>query len=88
MGLYGLVFPAYVWLVMIPGLGAEAAPSPPTRPKLVIWAATVVVAAPLFTAGFMARESFSLVPGMAIVLAARFLARRADSWSRTAGSSE
>ena len=74
MSFYGLVFPAYVWLVMIPtsdghsGLGGENG-----RRKLFIWAFTVGVAATMFWMGFIERSEVWLAPGLAIVLCARFV---------------
>ena len=80
MGLYGLAFPAYVWLVVIP-TGREQPGD--ERGKLAIWAAAVVVAAPFFGAGFLARESHWLSAGMAIVLGGRFAVTRLNGRSRS-----
>ncbi|MDB5331074.1 MAG: hypothetical protein JWP03_2225, partial [Phycisphaerales bacterium] len=68
MALYGLVFPAYVWLCMVPGRGKVAAPD---RGKLAVLAIAVVVAAPMFWMGFIAGRMFWLSPGLAVVLLAR-----------------
>jgi hypothetical protein len=77
MGFYGLVFPAYVWLVMIPtrdghsGLRGEAG-----RRKLLIGAAAVGIAAPMFWMGFVRQQEFWLVPGLGVVLGARLVLPR------------
>lgn len=80
MAFYGLVFPAYVWLCMIPthakaGSHAGLSGSIGHR-KLVIWLVSVIVAAPFFWLGFMDRQSIWLAPGLGCVLLARLLVRR------------
>lgn len=77
MAFYGLVFPAYVWLLMIPtrdghaGLGGANG-----RRKLLIWAVAVGLAAPMFWMGFIRQQEFWLAPGLGIVIGARaFLPR-------------
>ena len=76
MSFYGLVFPAYVWLVMIPRAWTS---SPHARRRvLLVWAFTVGIAAPMYWMGFVQGEEFWLAPAIFIVLAARFtLPRRA-----------
>jgi hypothetical protein len=69
MSFYGLVFPAYVWLCVIPRRGAPIAR--PTRGTLVLFALAITLAAPAFYLGFIARETWWLGPGVAIVLLAR-----------------
>lgn len=69
MGFYGLVFPAYVWLVMIPGRGRAA----PSWRNLSIFALAVVASMPMFYMGFVAQQMIWLVPGLALVLLARLL---------------
>jgi hypothetical protein len=69
MGFYGLIFPAYVWLVMIPA-------ARPTPRNLLIYAAAVLVAVPMFWMGFVLGRMPWLVPGLAVVLLARLLCRR------------
>lgn len=88
LGLYGLAFPSYIWLVVIPTGRERGRPETPARKKVVVWAATVSIAAPLFGAGFLARQSHWLVAGMAIVLGARFVVRALSGGSRTASASE
>ena len=76
MAFYGLVFPAYVWLCMIPtpdghsGLGGAIG-----RRKLLVWCAAVGVAMPCFWMGFIAREEAFLAPGLLVVLLARLPVR-------------
>jgi hypothetical protein len=68
MAFYGLAFPAYVWLCVIPRRGPIA---PPTRHALRVWALAVGIATPMFWKGFIARETWWLGPGLLIVLLAR-----------------
>ncbi|MGH7179184.1 MAG: hypothetical protein ACREJC_17535 [Tepidisphaeraceae bacterium] len=67
LGFYGLIFPAYVWLCMIPSRGRV----PPNRRGLMIFAASVLVAAPCFWLGFIEQKTIWLIPGLLIVLLAR-----------------
>jgi hypothetical protein len=78
MGFYGLVFPAYVWLVMIPSRRAGAGPS---AWNLSICAAAILLAAPFFYQGFIDKYVDVLWKGVAIVLLAR-LATRRPLWER------
>ncbi|MFN7020352.1 MAG: hypothetical protein ACK4WH_03365 [Phycisphaerales bacterium] len=75
MSFYGLVFPAYVWLCMIPVRG-EVRTRPPSRQKLTTLAASCVLAAPCYWMGFIGREAVWLVPGLGIVLTSRLFIRR------------
>ena len=70
MSFYGLVFPAYVWLCMIP-LKNEQGTQKPTREKLVVLAVAVALAAPCYWMGFIERQTWWLAPGLAVVLLAR-----------------
>lgn len=67
---YGLLFPAYVYLCMIPTADGHAGP---TRRKAITWLAACALAAPFFWLGFIEFEEVFLLPGMAIVLASRLL---------------
>ena len=77
MAFYGLVFPAYVWLCVIPtpgghsGLGGARG-----RRKLLVLCGAVGVAAPFYWMGFVRLEEFYLVPGLLVVLLARLVVRR------------
>lgn len=74
MSFYGLVFPAYVWLCMIPTRdGHSGIEGPIGRRKLVVWAVAVVLAAPAYWMGFIERVEWWLTPGLAVVLAARLV---------------
>jgi membrane protease YdiL (CAAX protease family) len=68
MSFYGLIFPAYVWICMLP-LGT-------TRTARRVWtfAAAVVLASPFYWMGFIERETIWLVPGVAVVLFAKLIA--------------
>ncbi|HRQ73286.1 MAG TPA: hypothetical protein PLU35_09690 [Phycisphaerales bacterium] len=76
MAFYGLVFPAYVWICMIPtrdghaGLAGKAG-----RRKALAWAAAVGIAAPLFWMGFIERHEVYLVPGLLVVLLTKLAVR-------------
>lgn len=85
LSFYGLVFPAYVWICMIPtadghsGLGGERG-----RRKLLAWCGVVGLAAPLYWMGFIMLEELYLVPGLLFVLLGRLFVR--SSGSTRAGS--
>lgn len=74
MAFYGLVFPAYVWICMLPMTG-EAARARLPRRRVLAFAAAVGIAAPMFYMGFIERQTLWLGPGLGVVLAARWLAR-------------
>jgi len=89
MAFYGLVFPAYVWLIVIPtrdghsGTGGDRG-----RRKRLIWALAVGVAAPMFWKGFIERQETWLGPGLLIVLLARLaLPRDQEAGSMDASTS-
>ncbi|MEX2217497.1 MAG: hypothetical protein WD749_01950 [Phycisphaerales bacterium] len=71
MAFYGLVFPAYVWVCVIPARGGSEEAAGPTARSLVLWGAAVAVAAPMFWMGFVEREAWWLGPGLGAVLLAR-----------------
>ena len=76
MGFYALVFPAYVWVCIIPTRGT----SRPTKRDLLVFAASVLLALPMFWAGFIHQKLIWLLPGLLVVLLARLaLPRRAPS---------
>jgi len=77
MGFYGLVFPAYVWICVMPHWQM---PAPPSRRMWVVLAGAVVAAAPFYWAGFIANRMIWVVPGVVIVL----LSRAAIQTDRTA----
>jgi hypothetical protein len=62
MAFYGLVFPAYVWLCIIPGRSVKA------------WIAAVLVAAPMFWLGFIVGTMWWLGLGLVVVLGAKVFA--------------
>lgn len=67
MSAYGLLLPAYVWLVLIPRRDRDA---PPARASLIVWLAACGLAAPAFYMGFMRQQEWWLPIGLAVVLAA------------------
>lgn len=74
MGFYGLVFPAYVWICMIPTReGHSGVGGPVGRLRLGLWLAAVLLAAPGFWMGFIERQPGWLIPALAIVLLARLV---------------
>lgn len=84
MGLYGLAFPAYVWLIMIPTRDGHAGLSGATgRRKGLLLAFAVGVAAPMFWMGFVLRQEGWLVPGLAVVLFMRLALPRSPLPART-----
>lgn len=72
MAFYGLVFPAYVWLVMIPTWRGGSV----TGRHWGVLTFAVLCAAPSFYMGFIEGRTWWLVPGLAAVLACRGLIRR------------
>jgi hypothetical protein len=83
LGFYGLVFPAYVWICMIPYRMPNARPTQHRRAAFVV---AVIVAAPAFYLGFIAGRMIWLLPGLAVVLLARLIPliyRRSSSRSST-----
>lgn len=74
MSFYGLMFPAYVWLCMVPTRdGHSSIAGPIGRRRLIVWAGAVALAAPAFWMGFIERREWWLGPGLAVVLLARLL---------------
>ncbi len=70
MGFYGLIFPAYVWVCVLPTFGLA------TKPTKRHWRAFVIavaIAMPFFWFGFIEREYVMLVPGVLALLASRLL---------------
>lgn len=72
MAFYGLVFPTYVWLCMVPLRGPAVGPTPAA---MVAWLVTVLVASPFYWMGFVAERELWLFPGVAVVLASRLFVR-------------
>lgn len=89
MAFYGLVFPAYVWLCMIPTRDGHAGMSGDAgRRKLLIMLGAVGVAAPFFWMGFIERETGWLAPGLGVVLMARLLIRRGRNTEKAGRTAE
>jgi hypothetical protein len=74
---YGLLFPAYVWLCMVP-LPGRPAPGP-TKQSLTVLAVAVVIATPMYWLGFLADQWAWIPVGVAILLAARLFVRSAET---------
>jgi hypothetical protein len=70
MSFYGLVFPAYVWLVMMPSRSGS------TRTLLFVTAVVIVIAAPMYWLGFIQNRMIWLLPAVAVVLVAGVLTSR------------
>lgn len=68
MGFYGLYFPAYVWICMLPRRGAMG---PVSRRTLMVYLFAVSSATLPFVMGFIERREIFLLPGLALVIAAR-----------------
>ena len=62
MSFYGLVFPAYVWIVMIPRRSSAG------RPRHAAWAVATLLAAPFFWFGAIQQQHLWLPIGVAIPL--------------------
>ena len=73
MVFYGLLFPAYVWVCIIPRRGGTPGVTPA---KLRAMLLGVLVAAPMYWMGFIEQQLVWLVPGVAAVLMSRFTVPR------------
>lgn len=74
MSAYGMVFPAYVWLCMIPrGTGPSRAP---TLRHWMVLAGACLAASPFYWFGFMDGRWVMLAPGLGIILLARLFVPR------------
>ncbi len=87
MSFYGLLFPAYVWLCMIPTRAPRFGPAATTEPgkphsgldgpigrrKLLVLLIAVAIAAPMYWLGFIERQEIWLLPGLIVVLLSRAL---------------
>ncbi len=71
MGFYGLIFPAYVWLCMIPRHGQATL----DRQRLTRFVIAVVLALPFYWVGFVAQRYGWLAAGLVIVVAMRWTIR-------------
>lgn len=69
MSFYGLVFPGYAWICMLP---SWRNPHRPTRRSLAVFAAAVLFAAPFYWMAFIGRRMGWAMVGVGIVLLARF----------------
>lgn len=63
MSCYGLVFPAYVWIVMVPRRGSEG-----MRARVMGWGAACVLAGPFFWFGYVEQRWAVLPVGVLIPL--------------------
>jgi hypothetical protein len=72
MSFYGLVFPAYVWICMVPIKGRSPGP---TRAALTVFVLSVAIAAPMFWLGFVNEWMLWLIPGVAVVMVARWVVK-------------
>ncbi len=78
MSFYGLVFPAYVWLCMIPTAdGHSGIAGPQGKKKLAVLGFACLLAAPCYWMGFIERVEWWLAIGLGIVLVARMFVRSA-----------
>lgn len=82
MSFYALIFPAYVYLCMIPTWRSGE----PTRRHLTVWLAACALAAPAFWMGFFEHKEIYLLPGLGVVLLARLLIPRSTSTEQPATS--
>jgi len=73
MGAYGLIFPAYVWLCVMPSWRLRGRPC---RSDRIVWLWSCLIAAPMFWIGFVERREVWLIPGLAVVILARFFVGR------------
>lgn len=79
MGFYGLIFPTYVLICMLPSRHAFTW-------RVMVWCITVLIAMPLFWMGFIEQQTVWLVPGMAVVLAGRGVMHLENKRAMTGGT--
>jgi hypothetical protein len=79
MSFYGLIFPAYVWICMVPIRGK--APGP-TVPALAVFVIAVAIACPMFWMGFIVQQTLWLIPGVLVVVSARWFVREGANVQR------
>jgi hypothetical protein len=70
MGLYGLVFPAYVLCCMVPVHARGRRVTGPTSGRVAFFIAGVLCAMPFYWLGFMERQTWWVLAGIGVVLAA------------------
>jgi hypothetical protein len=81
MSFYGLVFPAYVWICMVPREpGRQASSHSAVRATLL----AIVVASPMYWLGFVQNRMIWLLPAVAIVLLSRYMLPRGSAPEFTA----
>ena len=82
MGFYGLAFPTYVWLVVIPIRGGRSAPN---ARNVSVLAVSLLLALPMFWMGFVAGRMIWLVPGLAVILLSRLALGKSIPQNSSAG---
>jgi hypothetical protein len=75
MSFYGLVFPAYVWMFIVPIACKTVGRS---RSTVRVWIGSLLMAAPMFWMGFVNEWMLWLIPGVMVLLAARFVAEQVE----------
>jgi hypothetical protein len=70
MSFYGLIFPAYAWICMLP---SWRNPAKPTARQLIVLAAAIVLAAPFYAMAFLGGRMPWAIGGILIVLLARLV---------------
>jgi hypothetical protein len=75
MSFYGLVFPSYVWMFIVPLNGQTV---PRTSRSIGVWLIAMAIAAPLFWIGFVNLQMLWLVPGVVAVMRGRGVA---EGWA-------
>lgn len=73
MGAYGLVFPAYALIAMVP---TWSAPRKPARPAILAWLAAITLAAPASYLAFIDKAMWWIGPGAIVIIAATLIAWR------------
>lgn len=81
MSFYGLIFPAYILICMVP-INACAAVAP-SLARLIICACTIITASPAYYLGSIQKQTWWLAVGVGVVLIGALIARFADPRPRT-----
>ncbi len=79
MSFYGLLFPGYVWICMLP-LPGRPAPGA-TRRSLTVLAVALAIATPMFWVGFLVDRWVGILVGVSVLLLSRTFVRPTESTS-------
>ncbi|MEL7473590.1 MAG: hypothetical protein AAGK04_09760 [Planctomycetota bacterium] len=76
---YGCLFPAYVWICLIPRGGGPI--RRPSRRTIAVWLIATAAAVPFLTIGYLGQRHEWLAPGLLVMLVARLFVPRSPRHS-------